>query len=367
MPEYRRLNWRVIFGLWTGLGLLLILQSYVATAGDGRDFTLLQHAQTWVAQMYRAWIWAALTPFVFWLRRDLNRRHQNRVVIAALHVLAALAIFAIGNVVRMWAFEASFGYFQWRFYTLSYVYGILGAYSLIDFYIYWAVLLVAYVSDVNWQKRQVDLREEQLRTQLAHAELAALKQQVQPHFLFNSLNAVASLMREGASAKAIEALALLSTLLRQLMNHAGRTELELWREFDYAQCYLAVEQVRFEDKLVTHFDADEECLNALVPTLILQPLVENAVKHGIAQRRSPGRVSVTARRVGDRLCVQVANDPAEGGRHAREGENHGIGLSATRTRLERTFGAQHRLDCVINGPDGTIITLEIPWRSTPAT
>lgn len=365
MPETRRLNWRVVLGLWTGLGLLLVLQSYVATAADGRVFTPTQHAQTWVAQMYRAWIWALVTPLVFWLRRDLNRRHENRAVIGALHLLAALTIFAVGNVVRIWAIELSFGYLELRFYTLAYVYNVLGAYSLIDFYIYWAVLLVAYVSDENWQRRQAQFREEQLRTQLAQAELAALKQQVQPHFLFNSLNAIAALMREGASAKAVEALALLSTLLRQLMNHAGRPEIELWREFDYAQCYLSVEQVRFEDKLVPHFDADEECLNALVPTLILQPLVENAVKHGIAQRRTPGRVSVTARRAGDRLRLTVANDPAEGGHHAREGENHGIGLSATRTRLARTFGARHRLDCVINGPDGTVITIELPWRASP--
>src|SRR5882757_282758 len=283
MPETRRLNWRVVLGLWTALGLLLILQSYVATTGDGRDLTFTQHAYTWVAQMYRAWIWAAVTPLIFWLRRDLNRRHSNPVVIGALHFLGALTVLAVGNVVRIWAIEVSFGYFEPKYYMLTAVYNVLGAYSLIDFYIYWAVLLVAYVSDVNWQKRQVKFREEQLRTQLAQAELAALKQQVQPHFLFNSLNAVAALMREGAAARAVEALALLSTLLRQLMNHAGRPEIELWREFDYAQCYLSVEQVRFEDKLVPHFDADEECLNALVPTLILQPLVENAVKHGIAQ------------------------------------------------------------------------------------
>src|SRR4029077_7345115 len=110
----------------------------------------------------------------------------------------------------------------------------------------------------------------------------------------------------------------------------GRAEIELWREFDYAQCYLSVEKVRFEEKLLTHFDADEDCLGALVPTLILQPLVENAVKHGIAQRRNPGHVTVVARRAGDRLRLQVSNDPAEGGRHASESDNHGIGLRSTR-------------------------------------
>ncbi|WP_438480434.1 sensor histidine kinase [Oleiharenicola lentus] len=362
MPENRRLAWRFLFGVWSALGLLLILQSYVATAGDGRDFTFTQHVMTVASQFYRAWIWAGLTPVIFWLRRELNRRHSNLVVVIALHFLAAVTCFAMGNVVRIWIIEITFGYWELRFYALSAVYTQLGAYSLIDFYIYWAILLVAYVTDVNWQRRQTELREEQLRTQLSQAELAALKQQVQPHFLFNSLNAIASLVREGQPTKSIEALAKLSSLLRQLMNYSGRPEIELWREYDYAQCYLAVEQVRFEERLVTKFDADEECLQALVPTLILQPLVENAVKHGIAQRRNPGRVTVTARRLGDRLQLQVANDPAEGGRHASEAENHGIGLSSTRTRLELTYGQHQKLEAVLNGPAGSIITIEIPLR-----
>ena len=267
--------------------------------------------------------------------------------------------------VRIWATEASFGYWKLEYYSLNSVYDQLSVYTLIDFYIYWAVLLVAYVSDVNWQKREVEIRAEQLRTQLAQAELAALKQQVQPHFLFNSLNAVSALMREGEGAKAVEALAQLSTLLRQLMAHAGRPELELRRELDYLQCYLSVEKVRFEERLLVHFDADDECLGAAVPTLILLPLVENAVKHGIAQRRHPGRVAITAQRVGDRLRLRVANDPAEGGRHAGADDSHGIGLRATRERLWRHFGDRQRLDCAFGGPDGTVVTLELPFQPVP--
>ncbi|MBI2517521.1 MAG: histidine kinase [Opitutae bacterium] len=360
MPDHRRLNWRIVLGLWTGVGVLLIFQTYVATA-DERAWTFRQHLTTWTAQMYRAWLWAALTPFVFWLRREWGRRHQSPVVLGLLHFLTAVAIYAFGNVIRIWIIELTLGYWQAKYFTLHAVYGQLGAFTLIDFYTYWIVIGAAYVSDLSWQKRQTELREEQLRTQLVQAELAALKQQVQPHFLFNSLNAVAALMREGEAAKAVEALALLSTLLRQLMNYAGQPEIELLRELDYAQCYLSIEKVRFEERLTTLFEADDDCLNAIVPTLILQPIVENAVKHGIAQRRSPGRVMVTARRVGDRLQLRVANDPAEGGRRA--GDSHGIGLSATRIRLERIFGDRQKLECVLNGPDGTIITVEIPFRT----
>jgi two-component system LytT family sensor kinase len=362
MPAYRRLDWRLVLGLWTGVGLLLVLQTYLALASETRGWKASAHVFTVMAQMYRAWLWAGLTPFVFALRREIQRRHQNPFVIGALHVLAALALLAWSNVVRIWAVELTFGYWELEKLSLTNIYRLLNARTVIDFYLYWVVLAVGYGYDLLGEKRQTEVREEQLRTQLVQAELAALKHQVQPHFLFNALNAIASLMRDGESTKAVEALAQLSSLLRQLMNCAGRQEIELWRELDYAQCYLAIEKVRFEERLITHFDADEGCLDALVPTLILQPLVENAVKHGIAQRRSPGRVTVTAHRAGDVLRLEVANDAAEGGRHASERDNHGIGLRATRSRLERIFGERQKLDCLIDGPEGTVVTIELPLR-----
>jgi LytS/YehU family sensor histidine kinase len=216
--------------------------------------------------------------------------------------------------------------------------------------------------DLDWMKKRAELREERMCTQLAQAELVALKQQVQPHFLYNSLNTVSSLIREGEGTKAVEALAQLSQLLRRLMAYADSPEIELRSEFDYAQCYLQVEKVRYEEKLQVHFDADERCLGAFVPTLILQPLVENAVKHGIAQRRNPGRIAITAHCDAATLILKVTNDPAEGGRRTQESDNHGIGLSATRARLERTFGADHRLDLVRDGPEGTVVTIELPLQ-----
>ncbi|MBI3885862.1 MAG: histidine kinase [Opitutae bacterium] len=364
MPEYRRLNWRFVFGLWTGLGLLLVFQTYVATAGE--HWTGMEHVTSWVSQFLRAWIWAALTPFVFALRRELIARRTPRAGEVALHVLAALAILAFGNVLRIWLIEILFGYWELRYFGLQSVFSMFTSFTLIDFYIYWVVLGAGYVTDLGWQKRQTELRAEQLRTQLSQAELAALKQQVQPHFLFNALNAISASLREGELAKGVEAIARLSTLLRQLMANAGQPEIELWRELDYARCYLDVEAVRFEDRLITHFDADEDCLPALVPTLLLQPIVENAIKHGIAQRCSPGRVAVTAHRAGETLVLRVTNDPAEGGRRAREQDNHGIGLAATRARLERAFGDRHKFESEIDGPAGTVITLEIPLRFTPA-
>ena len=353
----------MVLGLWTVVGLLLVVHVYVTTDRDITRFSWRGHLYTILSQMNRAWMWAALTPLVFWLRRHVAEHHRHWAVAGGLHLLGALTAFAAGNVLRFWVTAAATGYFQPHDFNLRVVYDYLDWRAIIDFFFYWVVLTAGYIIDLNRQKRQVEFREEQLRTQLAQAELAALKQQVQPHFLFNSLNAVSALMREGEGAKAVEALAQLSTLLRQLMAHAGRPEIELRRELDYAQCYLSVEQVRFEERLQVRFEADEECLGAIVPTLILQPLVENAVKHGIAQRRNPGRITVTARRAGDRLRLRVANDPAEGGRRPVNGtDNHGIGLRATRERLRHHFGDDQRLDCVFSGPEGTVVTIELPFH-----
>jgi signal transduction histidine kinase len=345
---------------------LLILQTYLSLGDETRAWTRPAHLFTGVAQLFRAWVWAALTPFVFALRREILRRHRSRLVIAGLHLLAALALLAWVNVVRVWLIEFSYGYWELEMFSVRNVYRFMNARTVIDFYLYWVVLAAGYGYDLLADRRRTGLREEQLRTALAQAELAALRQQVQPHFLFNSLNAISALMREGHTARAIEALALLSTLLRQLMHHAGQPEIELRRELDYAHCYLALEKIRFEEKLVTRFEAEEDCLSALVPTLILQPLIENAVKHGIAQRRNPGCLTVAARRHEGRLLLEVANDPAEGGRQAREADNHGIGLNATRSRLGQAYGTEHRLAFHF-GTSGqrSVVSLELPLRLAP--
>lgn len=366
MSPPRQINWLLILGAWTALGALLAIQTYISVVRT--PDTLQEHGLVWLAQLYRVWLWALLTPFIFMLRRELLRRHRNVILLFGFHLLAAISLLAWCNIVRIWMLNLTYGVFEWERFGLDAVLRLVGPRSLIDFYLYWVVLAAGYMVDLNAEKRRTELREEQLQTQLAQAELAALKQQVQPHFLFNSLNAISALMREGHSGRAVEAIALLSTLLRQLMANGGRQEIELARELDYAQVYLAVEKFRFEERLQIDIDAEENCLEALVPTLLLQPLVENAVKHGIAQRRNPGRVRVTARRVGDQLRIEVFNDPAEGGRRASEQDNHGIGLQATRARLEHAFAGRHRLECELDREDGSLVRIEIPFnlRTLPA-
>ncbi len=367
MPAHRRLRWKFVLGVWTLVGFTLVLQSYVTQAWDPEPYRLWDHAITFVAQFYRAWLWAALTPFVFALRREIRRRHTSWTAIVFLHLVASVALLIWCNIIRIWMVGITFGMWNLDSFSIDQVSAQLGPFTIVDFYFYWLVLGAGHIYDLDWEKRLNERHEEQLRTQLAQAELVALRQQVQPHFLFNSLNAISALMREGASAKAVEALSLLSTLLRELMAHAGQQDIELHRELTYADCYLAVEKVRLEDRLSVRFEADEGCLDALVPTLILQPLVENAVKHGIAQRRNPGCIKITAHREGEWLSLAICNDPAEGGREEMETNNHGIGLNATRRRLEKIFGSRHRLECSFGGPTGTKVLLEFPLRFAAGT
>jgi two-component system LytT family sensor kinase len=362
MASDRRLSWIRVLGIWTLVGLALVIMMYLSLVEDTNHYPLEQHVLTFSAQMFRGWIWALLTPVVFQFRREIRRRHSSWLAVGGLHLLAAVTLLVWCNIMRIWALNICFGMWDLKMYDVDYVFSIFSPFTIVDFYLYWLTVGAGALYDIDREKRLVEQHEEQLRTQLAQAELAALRQQLQPHFLFNSLNAVSALMREGASEKAVEAIALLSQLLRDLLSHTGLQEIELRREFAYVECYLSVEKVRFEDRLIAHFDADEDCLDALVPTLILQPLVENAVKHGIAKRVNPGRVSVYGFRRGNMLQLKVCNDLAEGAQTGAESVDHGIGLRATRLRLERIFGNQYRFDCSFGGADGAVVLVEFPLR-----
>lgn len=362
--DFPRLNGRIVFATWTLVGVLLIFQTYVSVL-DREPFTFSGHLYTCAGQLYRAWMWAALTPFVFWLRRYLAAQHPNVVARWSLHMLAAVAIFVFGNVVRLWVLFATFGYFRVEDLLPSVILPMFTMRNLVDFYLYWLVFAVGYIFDTNHARQLAAVHAETLRVQLAKAELAVLRQRIQPHFLFNAHNAITALIREGEAEKAVDALTQLSALLRQSIEQGASADVELWRELDYAHSYLEIEKVRFEERLVTKYDVEESCLEARVPSLILQPLVENAVKHGIAHRRSPGRIEITGRRIGDRLQLCVANDPAEIA--TRGATSTGVGLSATRARLEKIFGRDLEFACAFAPGERATVTISFPFRANPTT
>jgi sensor histidine kinase YesM len=215
---------------------------------------------------------------------------------------------------------------------------------------------------------QLQLRTAQLESDLARAELSVLRGQLHPHFLFNSFNAVASLVRQKRNESAVEIIAQLSALLRLAIERTGRQELPLDEEIDFIRRYLEIEQVRFGEKLRLDFALDPAALDGSVPNLVLQPLVENAIKHGISRRTRPGTVRLAAQRVNGRLQLEVVDDGPDGSPVSPEGtdERKGIGLSNTRARLEKIYGTDYHLEMTPRPEGGMRVSLDLPWRFMPS-
>ncbi len=244
----------------------------------------------------------------------------------------------------------------------------------IDFLAYCGFFAVTFAIDYHFKFRQhareaaqLELQTARLQSDLSQAELAALRSQLDPHFLFNSFNALATLVRQKKNEMAAETIVQLSALFRMAMERRGLAEVPLEEELDFARHYLEVERVRFGDKLQLDFAVEPAALEAMVPNLILQPLIENAIKHGISQRTSPGWVRIAAARDGGQLVVEVSNDapdaPAAGGGSAKK--RTGVGLANTRARLNRLYGPDYDFR-FISRPGGTVdISLRVPWRASP--
>ncbi|HTS65340.1 MAG TPA: histidine kinase [Candidatus Acidoferrales bacterium] len=193
--------------------------------------------------------------------------------------------------------------------------------------------------------------------------LHVLEAQLHPHFLFNTLNSIATLMHEDVDA-ADEMMTKLATLLRRTLNHNGAYEIPLREELEILEIYLDIQRTRFADRLTTVVNADPGALDAMVPRLILQPLVENAVRHGIAQRTGPGRIEVRAWREDGTLKMTVLNDGA--GWQAREGGSGGLGLANTRARLAEHFQNRFHFDLHAAGDGGAVAEIAVPVRPCPS-
>ena len=233
---------------------------------------------------------------------------------------------------------------------------------------YWSLLAIQY--GYGWYGRyeerkqeamRLELRSSQLESQLAQAHLSALKMQLQPHFLFNTLNAIMVLVRRQRGREAEETLGLLSDLLRCVLEDVEAQEVPLRRELEYLQLYLGIEQVRFQDRLRVEIAAGPEVLNAAVPQMVLQPIVENAIRHGIGRSSSAGRLRISACHVNGMLEMKVQDD-GPGLAPGSPGQTRGIGLANTRARLKQLYGDAARLSVENEEQGGVVATVVLPCR-----
>lgn len=231
--------------------------------------------------------------------------------------------------------------------------------------VYWSFLLASYAFHFHERYQEGVLRASQLEAQLAQSELQALKMQLHPHFLFNTLHSISALMHENVEL-ADKMVARLGEFLRMTLRNSGASEITLEEEVKFLECYLDIERIRFEDRLTVSFEIEPSVLAVRVPNLIMQPIVENAIRHGIAPRAGPARLAIRARRRSDSLLLEVEdNGPGLSEASDRTGNEAagGLGLRNTRGRLERFYGSPERLQLENLPSGGLLVTLRIPLHS----
>lgn len=227
--------------------------------------------------------------------------------------------------------------------------------------LYTAILGIGYVLESRERLARQQTETARLSEQLSRAQLDSLRRQVEPHFLFNSLNAIAGLIREGRNEAAVNTIAGLSDFLRRVLEDSNRQEVRLSEEIEYLEKYLEIQKVRFAERLAVKIEVPGELMGSQVPSLILQPMVENAIKHGIAKRSQGGEIRVSATRCNGMLKLAVYNDgPALVA--GRQNGRSGIGISNTRTRLQGLYGERFELSLQNYGLHGVEAAVSVPFK-----
>jgi hypothetical protein len=358
------LKWGTLFGFWALFSFLNANQVY---------FEMLHkpgmHHSWWRIVLWQLavwWIWGCLTPIVLRLGRRVTGANASwlrgllihlpfSLLLPAAHVAASTYIRMLIQPFDVWSDTRPF---------IEQYSGELRSLFLFDFFVYWAVLGVGYAFDYRERYRERESAASELKAQLAQARLEALKVQLHPHFLFNTLHTISGLVRGGDRQPAVNMIAGLSELLRRALDSADEQEVALREEVKFVELYLDIQLVRFSDRLTVRKDIAPEALDAFVPNMILQPLVENAIRHGVSPCETPGTISISAYRAGRMLHVEVSDDGPGLQSGWRIEESEGIGLANTVERLKRLYGPEHRFELrnVVGVGSGVTASVVIPFR-----
>jgi signal transduction histidine kinase len=363
IAERRWMRWGLVFLCWGIIGVFFAGRNVVASISRGRPIA-------WVEIVYFEliyWlIWGLFTPVIFSFIRRYRilppRRTENALKALGFGlVVAPLQVTLEAVVNNLIAWRALHHPTEEVLRRLASMPRIILIESFTGFVTYAVIVGCFYAFDYYQKFRERELRAAQLEGRLAQAELQNLKTQLQPHFLFNTLHAISVLMQENVPA-ANRMLVRLSELLRMTLDSAGAQEVTLKQEMEFVQRYLEIEETRFQDRLSVKIGVDPAALDARVPSLLLQPLVENALRHGISRRGGAGLLEIRAQREGDKLRLQV-RDNGPGLQMDANGEMvKGVGLSNTRARLDQLYGSAHSFEIGNTVDGGVLVTVTIPFR-----
>jgi len=359
--KYRSFRWSLVFALWMVLAAIATTMAWEFRRELGRETEWITVAR---AQFSFYLVWAlVLTPITLWLSRRFPIERNNWASRTLLHLGGAISVALLDAAIRFplhnWAYPRSpepVDFMLFRSYVLGNGYNDVWMYSVL-----------AFLSHSYYYYRQYtdrELRAVQLEAQLSRAQLDMLKMQLHPHFLFNTLHSISALMHRDVDT-ADRVITRLGELLRMTLENADVEKLPLKRELDFLQRYLDIEQTRFRDRLTVAYKIEPECLDAAVPTLLLQPLVENAIRHGIAPRSAPGHIEVQAQRVDGFLKLAVRDNGVGITNHEDVRASKGVGISNTLARLKSHYGDSFRFDVRTPSAGGTAVELLIPFSAEP--
>jgi two-component system, LytTR family, sensor kinase len=348
-------KWGIIFLCWTAVALFLASQSslYAASRGRGSDF-----GEALAVYLVCSYSWFLLTPFILLLASRFTLSRPRAVRHVVYHAGAAVLLALISLLMVELGSRQLFPSQRFDFTILEGWRRLIGEELHAGVIRYGAVVGIAHTFAYYTGLRERRMTEAGLRAQLAEARLEVLKRQLQPHFLFNTLNSISVLMFEDPKV-ANRMLSRLSDLLRTGLSNELPDEVTLEREIDFLGRYLDIERIRFGERLTIRLEIDEETLGASVPNLMLQPLVENAIKHGVTSIDGPSTITISAARAGDELRLEVRDNGRGVARDARPG----VGLSNTIARLRHLYGDAQRLELLSAGDGGAAVQISIPFRS----
>ena len=355
-PGRSRLRWvLVVLAAATFVGIATTLQTYYAV------LRLYGEADFWeiAAYSFPDWyIWALLTPLIVALGRRFPLETGRPRNVAA-HLVFGVA-FALGELLlSCLLLTAAVGIPESREDFWDYYLVVIGRWTFAMLLVYWVILVAGQALDYYRRYRATQVEASELRAQLTTAQLSALRMQLHPHFLFNTLHSIGVLVRKRDMDGALKMLTGLGDLLRHTLD-TPRQVITLEEELDFIRRYLEVEQIRFGDRLRVEFDIPDATRDALVPSLILQPLVENAIRHGIAPHSAARTLQIEARRRGGRLELEVRDDGPGLPPGWTADENRGVGLRNVRGRLRRIYGEEQHFEVVRASDGGAVARIELP-------
>lgn len=353
---------RFLFLLLTLIGIVRGLQHYyVVDAFEPVQFGLWWHIPF---NIFLWWLWFLFVPLLFWLCERLTPLRGTLrywflmcfvTPLAVVFIRQTLASFIIAEVLR--------GYKD--FLSLVHIRLFSNIWIWLDYGMYFAIFIGWHALQLYETGKRKEQRVFDLQKQLAHSELRALESQLHPHFLFNTLNALSTLILKKDKRQAVHMLTLLQSFLKTTLKSDSRSEILLQEELRYIQRYLAIEKVRFQDRLSVVVIAEKSTRKAYVPRFLLQPIVENALYHGIAQKKNGGTIVIRTERKENWLLLSVEDNGA--GVTSQKKQKRGIGLKITQERLRRMYGNHHRIEWESPSGGGFRVALTLPYRETPDT